>query len=112
MELRDSKFGLFYGCVRFPECKATHGAHRDGRPLGIPATKATKQARIAAHDAFDRIWKEHHMPRRAAYVWMQRAMGLSAEEAHIGRFNLEQCEQLRCAAVEFLKGASCDTKSS
>lgn len=57
MMLRNSRYGLFWGCSRFPECRSTHGAHPDGRPLGKPATAEVKQARIAAHAAFDRLWK-------------------------------------------------------
>jgi ssDNA-binding Zn-finger/Zn-ribbon topoisomerase 1 len=45
----------FYSCSRWPECDAAHGADPQGKPLGIPANKATKRARIAAHDAFDLV---------------------------------------------------------
>lgn len=103
MVLRTSRFGLFYGCTQFPACKAAHGAHKDGRPLGVPANKATKDARIAAHEAFDQIWKNKHMKRKAAYAWMQTAMSLPADEAHIGRFTIEQCEQLKAAVQKFLE---------
>jgi ssDNA-binding Zn-finger/Zn-ribbon topoisomerase 1 len=61
MSLRASKFGLFYGCSMFPQCRATHGAHPWGAPLGIPAKRDTKMARIRAHAAFDRLWKEGRM---------------------------------------------------
>ncbi len=101
MVLRDSKYGLFYGCTKYPTCSATHGAHKDGNPLGIPATKITKQARIAAHDVFDQLWKQRHMSRKEAYAWMQRAMGLPSGEAHIGRFTVEQCDALRAAVAKF-----------
>ena len=37
MVLRNSKYGLFYGCSTYPNCKASHGAHKDGKPLGTPA---------------------------------------------------------------------------
>jgi len=94
MRLRNSRYGLFYGCQRFPACKATHGAHPDGKPLGVPADEETKQARIRAHDYFDRMWKRSRMARGHAYAWMQRAMGLTCDEAHIGRFTKEQCERL------------------
>jgi hypothetical protein len=58
MVLRASRYGLFYGCERFPLCNAAHGAHRDtGKPLGVPADAETKRARIRAHDAFDTLWK-------------------------------------------------------
>lgn len=46
MLLRESRFGKFYGCTRFPECRGTHGAHPDGRPLGVPANAETKEARV------------------------------------------------------------------
>ncbi len=98
MKLRVSKKyeGPFYGCSRFPECKGTHGAHRDGRPLGTPANKATKQARIRAHRVFDLLWNQPKpkMSRGEAYAWMRKKMGLSEKDAHIGSFSLQQCENL------------------
>lgn len=103
MVLRTSRYGLFYGCVEYPRCKATHGAHKDGRPLGTPADAATKKARIRAHDAFDRIWKGGHMSRSDAYAWMQEAMDLSEEDAHIGKFTIDQCDQLELLAEEYLE---------
>ncbi|MBV8782508.1 MAG: topoisomerase DNA-binding C4 zinc finger domain-containing protein [Phycisphaerae bacterium] len=71
----------FFGCSRFPECTATHCAHPDGKPMGTPADTATKQARIRAHGAFDQLWKGPSAP-------------MSPDDAHIGRFTAEQCEQL------------------
>ena len=94
MVLRPSKYGLFYGCAAYPICKAAHGAHADGQPLGIPADKPTKDARIRAHAAFDRLWKETRMTRSDAYGWMRGEMGLSRDDAHIGRFTISQCEDL------------------
>lgn len=95
MVLRDSRYGLFYGCKSFPECRASHGAHPDGRPLGVPGDAETKAARIHAHDLFDRIWREGLKRNRgAAYAWMQGVMGLTRDEAHIGAFSREQCEEL------------------
>ena len=94
MVLRDSRYGKFYGCSRFPRCRGTIGAHPDGTPLGIPANKATKGARIRAHDVFDRLWMTSLMTRDGAYRWMCRVMDLSEDEAHIGKFTIEQCETL------------------
>lgn len=105
MVLRQSKYGLFYGCGGYPKCRATHGAHKDGRPLGIPADKKTKQARIRAHAVFDQLWKEDHMSRSEAYSWMQDAMGLTEDEAHIGRFTEEQCDELELKVEDFLEEA-------
>ena len=96
MELKPSKFGLFYGCTRWRNtgCNGSHGAHPDGSPLGTPADRKTKDARIAAHAAFDTLWKDGKMRRKKAYRWMQRTLGMTEDEAHIGKFSVEQCARL------------------
>lgn len=84
----------FYGCSRWPECNSTHGAHPDGKPLGVPANKETKEARIAAHAAFDGHWQELGLQRNEGYRLLRDIMGMSKEEAHIANFDKEQCQQL------------------
>jgi ssDNA-binding Zn-finger/Zn-ribbon topoisomerase 1 len=105
--LRPSRFGLFYGCQNYPECRATHGAHPYGRPLGTPADKATKLARIAAHDVFDRLWKARDgerapLTRKQAYGVLQKVMGMTRDEAHIGRFSAEQCREAEEKLTDWL----------
>ena len=110
MTLRGGKYGPFYGCIEFVRtgCRGSHGAHPDGKPLGKPGDAETRQARIRAHAAFDRLWKGHgkrrRMSRRRAYRWLQETMRLSKDEAHIGRFSLEQCEALIAAVESFEDG--------
>lgn len=100
MVLRRSKRGPFYGCSAWPQCDGSHGAHPDGRPLGIPADKKTKQARIVAHAAFDRLWKSFGERRRRstartrAYRWLESEMKLSTDDCHIARFTRAQCEEV------------------
>ena len=96
MVLREGKFGLFYGCTNYPECTCAHGAHKEGgAPLGIPANRETKDWRIKAHDAFDQLWKvKKVMKRKEAYKWMAESMELPSEEAHIGMFDISQCQKL------------------
>ena len=94
MEIRPSKFGCFYGCTGYPACKGTHGAHPDGSPLGIPADKATREARVRAHFVFDQLWKSKRMSRRDAYQWMRTFLNLSHRTAHIGQLSAEQCDKL------------------
>jgi len=91
----------FYGCKAFPKCLAAHGAHYEtGEPLGIPANQETKNWRIKAHDAFDLLWKKDLMTKKSimhrqkAYRWMQEAMEMTKDEAHIGNFDIEQCKRL------------------
>lgn len=93
LRLRPSRFGLFYGCERFPACRSTHGAHPNGKPLGVPATAEVKKARIAAHDAFDRLWKGGGMKRKAAYRWLTQAMGRE-RQVHIGEMGIEDCRRV------------------
>jgi hypothetical protein len=94
----------FFGCSRYPSCTATHAAHSDGRPMGKPGTPEVKAARVRAHDAFDAMWQGGNMARNAAYRWMQRAMGLARDEAHIGMFDVVQCERLIQLVGEYWKG--------
>lgn len=110
MDLRESKLGPFYGCSNYPECKGTHGAHKDGAPLGIPADKLTKRARIRAHRVFDQLWakgllfanKSLGYRRRKAYEWLRAAMKLGRGEAHIGQFSSQQCQELvKCVYRDF-----------
>lgn len=82
----------FYGCERWPECKATHGAHPDGSPLGKPANQETKNARIKAHEAFDDFFKD--VSKSKAYCLLQTIMGMTPQEAHIANFDITQCELL------------------
>lgn len=100
MRLRTSKHGLFYGCEKYPTCSASHGAYNDGRPKGTPGNKETRKARIHAHRIFDRLWKAPsigqtpRMTRSQAYAWMKKTMKLGEGEAHIGKFTIEQCQNL------------------
>jgi ssDNA-binding Zn-finger/Zn-ribbon topoisomerase 1 len=111
MVLRGSKYGLMYGCTKFPVCKTTHGAHPDGKPLGIPASAEVRAARIRAHTEFDKLWMKNEfqkparpvMKRKEAYAWLRQAMGMTEEEGHIGRFDLEQCERLIALVTAHLK---------
>lgn len=96
LALRLSRFGLFYGCLNYPICKGTHGAHPDGKPLGVPADKETRAWRIKAHQAFDLLFNGENliMEREEAYAYLQHLMNLTEEQAHISKFDIEQCKEL------------------
>lgn len=97
----------FYGCSRYErtKCPGTHGAHPNGEPLGIPADCATKAARHELHLFFDQLWRGETrvMSRTQAYRWLERAIDASSrQEAHIGRFTIEECHHvLRILREEF-----------
>jgi zinc-finger-containing domain/Topoisomerase DNA binding C4 zinc finger len=96
LELKDSKFGLFYGCTNWSRtrCRGGVSAHPDGTPVGVPVDDATRGARIDAHQMFDQIWKGGRMTRKQAYLWLAEQMDLPATKAHIGLFNVEQCRRV------------------
>lgn len=95
MTLKTGQFGLFYGCTRYPECKGVHGAHQNsGKPLGIPANRETIEWRKKAHAVFDPYVEKWFPNRREGYVFLQQVMGMTASEAHIGKFDIEQCKKL------------------
>ena len=56
----------------------------------------------AIYQAFDALWKVRSpwqkvpppMNRKAAYRWLQTTLKLTKDEAHIGRFTVERCEEL------------------
>jgi hypothetical protein len=73
--------------------------------LGIPATKEVKEARIRAHDCFDTMWKTGNMSRHEAYRWMRTALVMTKEEAHIGNFDIKNCERLILAVTLYLKSS-------
>lgn len=99
LQLRPSKYGMFYGCSNYPNCRGSHGAHPDGAPLGIPADKKTCAERRRAHDYLDRLWRPESpfkiFSRFDAYFWMFTVMKLNDfNDAHIAKFNREQCLEL------------------
>lgn len=83
-------------------CGARCGCHKNSAdlPKGRPGHKATRDARIAAHAAFDPIWKakstatglDMNECRSRAYRWLGQEMGLSGEEMHIGYLTEAQCK--------------------
>lgn len=97
----------FWQCA---PCDAYVGCHADGAwlytaegkvvsdgtlPLGRLADAELRAAKQRAHAAFDPLWKEEGIPRKAAYAWLAKKMGVPVEQCHIGEFDVQQC-----AAVE------------
>lgn len=97
-EQRRSVYGIFWRCPEFP-CDWRVGAHQDtGRPLGTPADSVIREARKAAHQAFDPLWTHHKRGkvrhRLRAYAWLARQLEMPVEECHIARFDRETCERV------------------
>ncbi len=104
MSLKPSRFGLFYGCGNWPMCDCTHGAHPDGRPLGIPATRKVRELRMKVHALFDPLWLERgKRAREGAYLLLQRLMDMEERDCHIARFNGMQCYRALKALKRYLR---------
>lgn len=58
-----------------------------------PADYATRQARIEAHEHFDRLWKSGVFSRNRAYRKLAKYLGLPKRKAHIGHFNIALCQR-------------------
>jgi len=65
----------------------------------LPALGPVFRARVAAHAAFDQLWKpypegERFRRRARAYIWLRRQMDLKEHECHIALFNEAQCQKV------------------
>jgi hypothetical protein len=90
--------GKSYGMIYFCDCQdgaAYVGCHPSTNvPMGRLANPELRKAKVEAHISFDQLWRKGDMTRREAYAWLQGAMSLTAFEAHIGKFTIEQCHQV------------------
>ncbi|HEX5095214.1 MAG TPA: zinc-finger-containing protein [Acidimicrobiia bacterium] len=100
----------YYRCERYPDCHGAHGAHPDGSPMGEPADARTRQARILAHEALDKLWMDaplmygaealdpekvkrfRRIARVRAYDWLAAKMG--GAYMHIGDADMQACRDI------------------
>ena len=76
-------------------CNARVGCHKGTtRPLGNVANEVLRLKRMEAHRVFDGWWRERHMSRTQAYKHLARKMDLPPNRAHIGGFEMDQCQRL------------------
>ena len=98
--------GRSYGTIWLCRpCRAWVGVHKgDGKnvPLGRLANAELREAKKAAHAAFDPLWKKMmrvaDIPKRRArgkaYRWLAGELEIDAEDCHIGMFDVEQCRRV------------------
>ena len=94
-------WGQFF--FRCPTCKAYVGTHEaSGRPLGSPANRELRKARMDAHAAFDPLWKtkaksegiSQGAARGLGYAWLARELKIPVDDCHIGGMTIEQCREV------------------
>lgn len=89
---------LFYQCV---PCDAYVGCHPGtSQPLGRLANDELRRAKIAAHAAFDPLWRNGKMKRSDAYVLLAKKLNMSTNECHIGMFDVPDCKRVIDACKE------------
>lgn len=91
------RYGPFYGCLDWPDCKGVISADEDGNPTAAPACSENRALRIQAHAAFDALWKSSNDTKRArahAYHWLAGKMKMTQDECHIAQFDSEQCREV------------------
>lgn len=93
----------FWTC---PKCDVHVGCHKGTtEPLGTLADRETRQARLEAHEAFDRLWKFKvwNLDRPQWYAWLADKLGLTADECHIGRMDREMCREVVKVSIAELR---------
>ena len=89
----------FYRCA---PCDAVVGCHPGTKhPLGRLANAELRQAKMAAHAAFDPLWKQGRMTRRQAYAWLAERLALPDRECHIGWFDPARCARVVAVCTSF-----------
>lgn len=97
---------LYYACSRYPACNAYVSAHqKSGLPMGTLADPELRRKRVLAHQAFNRLWESGLMTKKQAYRWLQGALGLPEDQAHIACFSHYQCDRVIALCSE-----SCHTQ--
>lgn len=88
---QQTRYGVRYSC---PALGCTVACWSGS--TSTPADAETRAARSKCHDLFDPLWKRksRFKTRGEAYRWLQVMMDLPKDRAHIGMFNLEQCQAL------------------
>lgn len=94
---------------RCSPCDAYVGTHQDSdaKPLGRLANRDLREAKIAAHAAFDPLWRakvrrdgcSRSKARGKGYKWLAGQLGIEAKDCHIGMFDVETCRRV-VAVVE------------
>lgn len=91
---------IIYQCA---PCDARVGCHPGTDvPLGRLANAELRRAKMAAHYAFDPIWRAQiaaegcskKKARNEAYGWLAVALGIPREDCHIGMMDVETCHRV------------------
>jgi len=94
-DLKDKKFYLCGPCNAYVGC---HPGTTNA--LGRLANAELREAKMAAHAAFDPIWKTGQKKRGGAYAWLCDQLGIEKKDCHIGMFDVEMCKRVVAACKQ------------
>ena len=58
------------------------------------ANEVLRLKRRETHQVFDQYWQSSGLSRTKAYKWLAGQMNLPEKNAHIGGFEMDQCQQV------------------
>jgi len=67
---------------------------RARKALAAPAGSELAASRIAAHAAFDPLWKSGRFSRGVAYEWLANELDIPVAQCHMVLFDVEQCRKV------------------
>lgn len=91
---------IIYRCE---PCGAWVGCHPGtDKPLGRLANAGLRRAKVAAHAAFDPLWKakiareecSKKLARGLGYQWLAGQLGIDPKDCHIGMFDEATCRRV------------------
>lgn len=86
---------------RCEPCGAYVGCHPGtDKPLGRLADAELRRAKMAAHAAFDPLWRSGDMRRGQAYRWLAERLGIDSSECHIGMMDAATCRRVAAVCQE------------
>ena len=93
-------YGPIWTCT---PCQSWVGCHPGTEnALGGLANAELRAAKMAAHAAFDPLWKKKMRrdgcsqgdARRAGYRWLSKQLGIPIKQTHIGEMDLDECRRV------------------
>lgn len=85
---RITQYGALYICT-VDSCDILKWGDGD---YTTPANVVTRARRHAAHEVFDRLWKDGHMTRGEAYHQLSGHLAKHIRDTHIGLFDVYECD--------------------
>jgi len=87
-------YGMIWYCKPCDAYVGVHKNSKDHKPMGNLANWELRSWRMRVHEEFDKLWRSGKIERKEAYGLIQTLMNMTPAEAHIGKFNVEQCKRL------------------